>query len=407
MAAQHPRTTSGWKVPEPDGGVLTSRQGNPSSLVEGDPRDTAVVPFQADTPQAVIEFPDLDGSAFVTAQDPVANQVNQALAAWSGAAVPKIRALIAALDVPAERKSNLFRINAGRAWFRSEYTTTSRTGGQDGGGVFTATLEDLALARRLAEQALRIDHPFPNLARVRTMLFDGPIAQREDSAGATNGGSFAWWLRISRLPGAGAPVRIPLQTSRYFDAQAGELSSVVQVAVSDGDGADDGEVTIRLVKTSPKSQPRTQGEVVGLDWGLCNLLTTSHGQRLGQALYPWLRARDAELTTLQARLSQRGVRFRDSKRWRNLTKRIRRYAENEIGRILNRLTAHDIRELVVEDLDFRGKGLSATLRRLPRRTRRPQTAPGRPHPGPRHHRDHHQPRPHLPPMLRVRVRPRP
>ncbi|MFI0454609.1 hypothetical protein, partial [Actinomadura sp. 6N118] len=65
----------------------------------------------------------------------------------------KIRALIAALDVPAGRKSDLFRINAGRAWFRPEYTTGRTTGRSadqdadpDGGGVFTATPEDLALA---------------------------------------------------------------------------------------------------------------------------------------------------------------------------------------------------------------------------------------------------------------------
>ncbi|MFI0454574.1 RNA-guided endonuclease InsQ/TnpB family protein, partial [Actinomadura sp. 6N118] len=260
---------------------------------------------------------------------------------------------------------------AGRAWFRPEYTTGRTTGRSadqdadpDGGGVFTATPEDLALARRLAEQALRTDHPFPNLSRVRTMLFDGPIAQRQTPADATHGGSFAWWLRISRLPGTGAPVRIPLQTSRYFDAQPGELSSMVQVTVSDGDGADDGEVTIKLIKTSGKSEPRAEGSVVGLDWGLCSLLTTSDGQRLGQALYSWLRARDAELATLQARLSQQGIRFRDSKRWRNLTKRIRGHVENEVGRIINRLTERDIAELVVEDLDFRGKGLSRELRRI-------------------------------------------
>ncbi|MFI0443804.1 RNA-guided endonuclease InsQ/TnpB family protein, partial [Actinomadura sp. 6N118] len=256
---------------------------------------------------------------------------------------------------------------AGRAWFRPEYTTGRTTGRSadqdadpDGGGVFTATPEDLALARRLAEQALRTDHPFPNLSRVRTMLFDGPIAQRETPADATGvDGCFAWWLRVSRLPGAGGPVRIPLQSSEYFDAQPGELSSVVQVTVADG-----GEVTIRLIKTSGKSEPRAEGSVVGLDWGLCSLLTTSDGQRLGQALYAWLRARDAELATLQARLSQQGIRFRDSKRWRNLTKRIRRYVDNEVGRIINRLTERDIAELVVEDLDFRGKGLSATLRRI-------------------------------------------
>ncbi len=53
-----------------------------------------------------------------------------------------------------------------------------------------------------------------------------------------------------------------------------------------------------------------------------------------------------------------------------LQARIGDYLANEIGRLLNRLAADDIGELVVERLDFRGGGLSKRMNRLCTRTGR-------------------------------------
>ncbi|MGK2881753.1 MAG: zinc ribbon domain-containing protein [Mycobacterium sp.] len=52
------------------------------------------------------------------------------------------------------------------------------------------------------------------------------------------------------------------------------------------------------------------------------------------------------------------------------SRRIGDYVANEIGRLLNRLAADDIGELVVERLDFRGGGLSKRMNRLGTRTGR-------------------------------------
>lgn len=275
----------------------------------------------------------------------VINQTNHALRSWQEQAVDVVRGLIRELDLPTEQRVRLYQLNIARGWWSPTNTVHKD---------LTVTDRDRELARELITRALRTTIPFPNLSRVRTMLMDGPIAQREDSRTE----AFTWWLRVSGVS-VGKPVRIPLTTNRYLERAPGTLSSFAQVHVST-----EGEVTVRLVKKSTKAAVRTSGDTIGLDWGLTALLTTSAADRLGQRLYPWLIARDRELTALQAELSRNQVRFRDSRRWRALTSRIRGYVTNEVGRILNRLAARDVRELVVEHLDFRGTFLSRTLRRI-------------------------------------------
>lgn len=259
----------------------------------------------------------------------VVNQVNAALRSWQETAVPLVRAAITALDVPNDEKHRLYRINLARRWWSDSVTA------------------------RLVEYVAAHGHPFPNLSRVRTMLMDGPIAQVEES----RTGTFRWWVRIT-LPGS-KPIRVPLAGTPYMEAQPGKVKNFTQVHV-----ADDEQVTLRLVKESPECKERTGGDVLGIDWGLTSLLTTSDGRRYGQKLYRWLVERDAELTTLQARLQQQNIRPRSSRRFRNLTSRIRSHVTNEVNRVLNRITEDRVRELVVEDLDFRGPGLSPRLRRI-------------------------------------------
>src|SRR5699024_3767665 len=104
--------------------------------------------------------------------------------------------------------------------------------------------------------------------------------------------------------------------------------------------------------------------VLGLDWGLVSLLTTSEGDALGQRIYPWLQERDTELTELNRALQRSGVKPSRSRRYRRLQSRIRSYVRNEVGRILNRLIQRGYRHLVVENLDFRGGGLSRRMNRL-------------------------------------------
>ena len=186
------------------------------------------------------------------------------------------------------------------------------------------------------------------------MAMDGPIAVVTRSRNSQD-----YWVRISTLE-RGRPVYIPLQAHAYFDADPGTLSNFCQVNVSA-----DGTPGFTLVKHKPVAPPRQMGRVLSLDWGLINLFTTSDGAQLGKHLYPWLLEVDAQLINLTRALQKNGVRPRDSKRYQRFQTRTREHVRNEVGRVLNHVAADtDLAELAVEDLDFRGRGLSPRLRRL-------------------------------------------
>ncbi|WP_459961168.1 zinc ribbon domain-containing protein [Nocardia sp. IFM 10818] len=276
----------------------------------------------------------------------VVNQVNAALESWLAGAQRGIGDMIRELDLTDEElRMQLYRINAYRAWWTTNPILDAK-------GAVTVSDRAIALAAELIQAWLR-RHPFPNLSRVRTMLMDGPIAQVGQAAGAHGD----YWVRVSTLV-TGQPVYIPLHGYGYFDEAAGQVRNFCQVTVSGG------EVSFGLVKKSADAAPRSGGEIVGADWGLTNVFTTSDGRILGQRLYSWLIERDRELTELAAALQRAGIAPSSCKRFRNLNRRIRAYVRNEVNRILNRLAACDIRELVVEALDFRMGGLSKRLNRI-------------------------------------------
>ncbi|GAB0107235.1 hypothetical protein JMUB6875_62290 [Nocardia sp. JMUB6875] len=273
----------------------------------------------------------------------VVNQVNMALTSWQGLAVSGVRDLIGELDVADEVRTDLYRVNARKAWWADEVIIDGRA----------VSPEVMARSKELIRQWLW-RNPFPNLAGVRTMLMDGPIA----GVSAAAGPHADFWVRVSTLT-AGKPVSIPLHGYPYFDDAAGEVRNFTQVHVSD-----EGTVSFSLVKKSLPANLRECGDALGIDWGLANIFTTSDGQILGQAMFEWLRERDTELTTLTASLQRQGIKLRDSQRFRALNQRVRAYVRNEINRLFNRLAARDIRQLVVEKLDFRFGGLSRRLNRI-------------------------------------------
>ncbi|MGW4245081.1 zinc ribbon domain-containing protein [Nocardia sp. NPDC004722] len=275
----------------------------------------------------------------------VVNQVNMALQAWQEAAKTGIRKLIDTVRDP-ELRTDLYRINACAAWWRQQNLLA------DGRGLEVSD-EALVVAARLAGDWVRA-HPFPNLSRVRTMHMDGQIA----GVTAADSSHADYWVKVSTLT-RHKPVNIPLHGYEYFTAAPGEVRNFCQVDVSAA-----GEASFTLVKKSAPVARRDVGVSVGLDWGVRNVFATNEGQILGRRIYGWLTDRDAELCSLTASLQRQRVRPSESKRYRRLNRRIREYVRNEVNRILNRLTGNDIRELVVERLDFRMGGLSKRLNRI-------------------------------------------
>ena len=104
------------------------------------------------------------------------------------------------------------------------------------------------------------------------------------------------------------------------------------------------------------------------------LFATSDGQLLGQRMLRTLKSWDQRLTEIAADLQTRGPRLRENPEYRALNRRIKDFVTNEIGRVLNILARDQgenrVRELVVERLDFRGKGMSRRMNRLLTRTGR-------------------------------------
>ncbi|MFJ9363222.1 RNA-guided endonuclease InsQ/TnpB family protein [Nocardia sp. NPDC101769] len=277
----------------------------------------------------------------------VTSQVNAVLAAWQTAAKVGLRAVIRALRFEDEElRRQLYRINARKAWWAVDCVLDARHG-------VMVSEEALRMSTVLANEWLR-KHPFPNLSEVRTMAMDGTVAR----VSVSDKPHADYWVKVSTLEKRN-PVSIPLRGYDYFNDAPGEVRNFCQISVSTT-----GDVCFTLVKKSQPTQLRIEGESVGLDWGLRNIFATSGGKLLGQTPYRWLCERDTELNDLAVSLQRQGIRLRDSKRYARLNRRIREYVRNEVGRILNRLAGEDIREMVVEELDFRMGGLSRRLNRI-------------------------------------------
>lgn len=278
----------------------------------------------------------------------VTNQANGALRSWQALAKIEVRKLLRELDTGDDLRSELHTINNLCRWWSTdtEWTAGKRT--------IRVSEDALALARQLIARALQLT-PFPVLGRVRTMLMDSIICGVEDADGDT----FDRWLRIATLE-RGRPVLIPITTSAYFDAQPGTEAGVTQVCVET-----DGGVRFSRVLQSEAAEMRPDGLVVGMDWGIACLFTTSDGERLGQQFYSRLAHYDLRLQELQKSLQRNGIRPRKSKRYRALTRRIREYTKNEVNRLINWIVSYeDVSELVLESLDFRHGGLSRRMNRI-------------------------------------------
>ena len=279
----------------------------------------------------------------------VTNQVNAALRSWQVLAKCEFRRVVRDYDIEDDVLADLHTLNNLATWWSP--TTRVVVSNQKTVEVSQTALD---YSGYLIGEVLK-SCPFPVLVHVRTMVMESSVCASE--AGGEDA-TFDRWLRISTLTKY-KPILIPISTA-YLDRHEGTEAGVTQVYV-----ADDGEVTFSRVKMSDVAERSMSPYSIGLDWGLANLFATSEGERLGQKFMATIGRLDEQLTELQKSLSRNNIRFKDSKRWRALTRRIRAYVKNEVNRILNWVVnTYDIGEIVVEDLDFRDGGLSRRMNRI-------------------------------------------
>jgi putative transposase len=311
------------------------------------------------------------------------NMVHANLSGWLARVQDRVRELVTGSNLPEHQKTLLYRINARKAWWVAslelpwvidgerlvpvEHSLLAKTPE----AVWVAVApETLKLARRLAKQAQK-QIRFPNLSRINTLTLDGIVAKAEPAHGATQHGHVSYWVKIATLV-RGKPVRVPLISNPRFTRElkavcerGGKLCAAIQLHRTEPG------VEVSLITKQPDAPLRITGSVIGIDFGFSStLFATSEGQLLGRAMLARLRELDAVLESVTADLQRQGVALKTDRTYRALQSRIRSYVTNEIGRLLNRLAEHDIQELVIEKLDFRGGGLSRRMNRLCTRTGR-------------------------------------
>ena len=310
------------------------------------------------------------------------NMVHANVSGWLVRLQDRVRVLITGSTLPEHDKTVLYRINARTAWWTVHLELPWRVDGDhlvpvDHNRAATPDVVCLAveprllkLARRLVKQAQQ-QIRFPNLTRVNTLTLDGIVAKTEMARTATQQGHVGYWVKVATLV-RGNPVQVPLITNprftRHLDqaiASGGKLCAAIQLHRTIGG------VEVSLITDQPDAAPRTSGSVVGIDFGFSSaLFATNEGHLLGRAMLARLRELDAVLEPLAADLQRRGVALKTDAAYRKLQARIGDVVANEIGRLLNQLANHDVRELVVERLDFRGGGPSKRMNRLCTRTGR-------------------------------------
>ncbi len=318
------------------------------------------------------------------------NQVHAAHSSWLALLEAEIRDRITGSTLTGQRATTLYRINSRHVWWVEELTLPWKET-SDGHLAHVSHAwaqqhpdecrwvpvdpEDLKLARHLAKHASHRRVVRPDLSRVRTLLMDSIIAKPERATKATN---HSWWVTVATLT-RGKPVRVPLVANSYFENRLARpgvvLAGALQLHLVTTPNGQPAGAAISLLLNTPDAPKRTEGAVLGLDFGMANaLFATSDGRLLGRAMLHTLKRWDDRMNTIAAAHQSRGLKLRDSAEYRRLNTRIKDFVTNEIGRVLNILVRdlgpESVKEIVVEKLDFRGGGMSRRMNRLITRTGR-------------------------------------
>lgn len=290
------------------------------------------------------------------------SQVYESFNSWEAIVQSKVRYIITMSSLSDKQKYILYRINNWKAWYNKDLSLSWKNVDGELVACSTKTKDslmipvdktDLFLMRRIIKK-VRQWVKLPNLSNVPTLKLDAKVAVLKNSYN-----SFAYWLKLSTLT-KGKTINLPLKKNSYLIKQLnkGKLLNFVQLNIQN-----------EIIKISPiieqETVPmRTTGETIGIDWGMISLFTTSNGNRYGRKILSHLKILDAQLVAIQQYSQKNNLSLKTNIHYQKLQSKIRQFVKNEIGRILNKLSIQNIKELKVEKLNFSGGGLSRTLNRL-------------------------------------------
>lgn len=295
-------------------------------------------------------------------------QANATFTSYLGWLTRKVRGLITGSSLDDDTKTLFYRLNAQQKWYKKTVTLDwditpdnellvpiGKNPQNDNMRISKAVdSKDLWLLRRMVKKAKQWLN-LPNLSRVTSINLSAQTMELQPS-----GNSFAFWLNLATLE-KGKRVLLPLTRNSYLEQELrkGKLNKQVQVKFKEN-----GTIAVSPIIEQETAELRTEGEDLGLDWGMVNLFTTSDGRRLGGKMLQKLRIYDKLLMQIQAELQQSNQSLKTNPEYQRLQSKIRNFVKNEIGRILNNLAKEDLKELVVEKLNFAGGGMSRNMNRL-------------------------------------------
>ena len=295
-------------------------------------------------------------------------QANATFTSYLGWLTRKVRGLITNSTLDDDTKTLFYRLNAQQKWYKKtveldwditpddERLVPIGKTPQKGNIRISKAVDakDLWLLRRLVKRAKQW-LSLPNLSRVTSINLSAQTMELQRS-----NNSFTFWLNLATLE-KGKRVLLPLTRNSYLEHELkkGKLNKQVQVKFKEDD-----TIAVSPIIEQETIDLRTEGEALGLDWGMVNLFTTSDGRRLGGKMLQKLRIYDKLLMQIQAELQRNNESLKTNPEYQRLQSKIRHFVKNEIGRILNSLAKEDLKELVVEKLNFAGGGMSRTMNRL-------------------------------------------
>lgn len=256
------------------------------------------------------------------------------------------RRIVYKSDISAERKEILLTINNNKAWFKQEDSTLIHKKEE-----IRVTKDDLKLARKILKHC--IDRcRLPNFKNINLAL-DNKVCKTE-----LNFNSKHWdsWLSVSCLI-RNKPIKIPLKMNQYFAHAKGNMKNFVQINFIFG------EIVVYFLKEKvDQLQYIPKCDSIGIDFGLCNLLTTNKGDLLGRNSLKKLISLDKQVINI-VKLNPKG--YHKTKRYKDLVKHTRNYLRNMLGKSLNKLVrVHAPKEIIVEELDFRDGRMSKQMNRI-------------------------------------------
>lgn len=258
----------------------------------------------------------------------------------------------------------LYRINANRAWWFKELVVKEKD--EYGKEKKVSVPEKYLNLSKTLFRRIQKEHPFnTDYSKNKSITLDNAAVLEESNVDKTTGEikkHANLWLKVSKYASYGN-ILVPLHFNKYYNSKSGELSNYVRITFDNYVYPTGFKITV--LRKNEIVDKKTSGKTLGVDYGLSgHVFATSEGRLLGQSLYQWLLKQDEIITSLVKSLQRQNIPLRANKRYKRLVHRVREYVKNEVNRCLNILSHDEVKELVVERLDFRGGGLSKRLNRI-------------------------------------------